>query len=82
MPRAPQPLRHAADAARRPGLLRVAPAPDHHRPPQCGIATAVQVDIAHASSGAILAMVHELGGNRLQATVLNFAAREVVATVT
>jgi trehalose synthase len=46
------------------------------------IATATQVDIGESTSPAVLAMVHELEGGPLQATLLNFSARPVEADVT
>src|SRR4051794_22731291 len=48
----------------------------------CRIATATQVDVAESTSPAVLAMVHELEGGPLQATLLNFSARPVEAEVT
>jgi trehalose synthase len=48
---------------------------------RCGIATATQVDIADTTSGAVLAMIHELEGGRRQVTLLNFSARPVDAVV-
>ena len=48
---------------------------------RCGIATATQVDIADATNGAVLVMIHELEGGRRQATLLNFSAQPVDAVV-
>jgi trehalose synthase len=48
----------------------------------CRIATATQVDIGESTSPAVLAMVHELEGGPLQATLLNFSALPVEADVT
>jgi len=49
---------------------------------ECGIATGTQLDIADTSDGGLLAMIHELDGGRLQATLLNFSAQPLAADVT
>jgi trehalose synthase len=49
---------------------------------ECAISTGTQLDIADTSDAGLLAMVHELDGGRLQATLLNFSARPVAADVT
>jgi trehalose synthase len=49
---------------------------------ECAIATGTQLDVADTSDAGLLAMVHELDGGRLQATLLNFSARPVAADVT
>jgi trehalose synthase len=48
---------------------------------ECKISTATQLEIAETSDRALLAMVHEVEGGRLQATVLNFSGRPVTADV-
>jgi trehalose synthase len=48
----------------------------------CKIATGTQLEIAQTSDGGLLAMIHELDGGRLQATLLNFSGRVVTAEVT
>jgi trehalose synthase len=47
-----------------------------------GIATGTQLDIAKTSSSSLLAMIHELDGGRIQATLLNFSASPIVGDVT
>jgi trehalose synthase len=49
---------------------------------ECAIATGTQLDVADTSDAGLLAMVHELDGGRLQATLLNFSPRPVAADVT
>jgi trehalose synthase len=49
---------------------------------QCGIATGSQVEIAQTTGAGLLAMIHQLDGGGLQATLLNFSARTVEADVT
>jgi trehalose synthase len=49
---------------------------------ECRISTGIQLDVADTSDHGLLAMIHELEGGRLQATVLNFSTRPVVAHVT
>jgi len=48
---------------------------------ECGIATGTQLDVADTTEPGLLAMVHELDGGRLQATLLNFSSRPVAADV-
>jgi hypothetical protein len=47
-----------------------------------GISTSVQVDVPDVSNRAMLVMVHVLGGERVQATVLNFSDQPVAGAVT
>ena len=48
---------------------------------ECRISTGIQLDVADTSDRGLLAMIHELEGGRLQATVLNFSSRPLVAHV-
>ena len=48
----------------------------------CAISTATQLDIAQTSDPSLLAMVHEVDGGRLQATLLNFSAWPVAGEIT
>jgi hypothetical protein len=46
-----------------------------------GIATATQIDVPDVSHKAMLVMVHNLDGHRLQITALNFSPEEITGTV-
>ncbi|WP_328471979.1 maltose alpha-D-glucosyltransferase [Actinoplanes sp. NBC_00393] len=47
-----------------------------------GLATAVQLDVPPVSTPPLLAMIHQLDGGRIQATVLNFAPHPVTGHFT
>ena len=82
MPARAQPLRHAAGPARRPGLVRLAPAPDHRRArPEHEIATAVQIDIPQVSHRSELVIVHRLARRDAPADRPELLGREISGSV-
>jgi trehalose synthase len=47
-----------------------------------GITTATQLDVVGTADGSILAMIHELDGQHVQATLLNFSAHHATGHIT